>query len=235
MRNRLLVGLGSAALLVGLVGGPALASGPSPVGSALPRLITSLGLRPALTGCAAVVASSAHCDSRELVRPNGVPFATSGPSGYGRPNCGAPTTCRCRVAGGSRQTVALVDAMDDPNAEADLGVYRSLRPRRLYHGDGCFRKVNESGVQGPYPAANTGWATEISLDIEMVSESARTAISCWSRPTAPAGRIWRPGKHRRPPRGRPRSATATGGASPAARRHGRQLHPHRRRRHRIVR
>ena len=35
--------------------------------------------------------------------------------------------------------------------------------------NGCFRKVNQSGVQGSYPANNVGWAVEISLDLDMVS------------------------------------------------------------------
>src|SRR5262249_44743924 len=33
----------------------------------------------------------------------------------------------------------------------------------------CFRKVNQSGVQGSYPKNNQGWGLEISLDLDMVS------------------------------------------------------------------
>jgi hypothetical protein len=70
---------------------------------------------------------------------------------------------------GAGQTVAIVDAFDDPNAEADLAVYRSRYglPACTSSG-GCFRKVNQSGGTS-YPAANSGWAVEISLDLDMVS------------------------------------------------------------------
>ena len=71
---------------------------------------------------------------------------------------------------GTGQTVALVDAYDDPNAEADLAAYRAaygLPPCTT--ANGCFRKVNQNGAASPLPAPNAGWALEESLDIEMVS------------------------------------------------------------------
>jgi hypothetical protein len=74
---------------------------------------------------------------------------------------------------GFGQTVAIVDAYDDPKAESDLAVYRSaygLSPCTT--SNGCFKKVNEHGEQGSYPPVapvNTGWAAEITGDIEMVS------------------------------------------------------------------
>jgi len=71
---------------------------------------------------------------------------------------------------GAGQTVAIVDAYDDPTAEADLAVYRA------YYGlppcttaNGCFRKVNQDGEQGSYPLANPDWELEESLDVDMVS------------------------------------------------------------------
>jgi hypothetical protein len=66
---------------------------------------------------------------------------------------------------GAGQTVAIVDAYDDPWAASDLSSYRS------YFGVGAasFRKVNQSGNAGPYPAFDNGWAQEISLDLDMVS------------------------------------------------------------------
>jgi subtilase family serine protease len=73
-------------------------------------------------------------------------------------------------SGGVGQTVALVDAFDDPQAESDLGVYRStygLSPCTT--ANGCFKKVNQAGVQGKYPRRNSNWALEISLDVDMVS------------------------------------------------------------------
>jgi subtilase family serine protease len=67
-------------------------------------------------------------------------------------------------------TVAIVDAYDYPNAESDLAVYRStfgLPP--CTSANGCFKKVNQKGVEGSYPKANSGWASEEALDLDMVS------------------------------------------------------------------
>ncbi len=72
--------------------------------------------------------------------------------------------------GGVGQTVAIVDAFNDPNAESDLGTYRSeFGLPACTTANGCFKKVNQSGVQGSYPSNNTGWSEEISLDLDMVS------------------------------------------------------------------
>lgn len=71
---------------------------------------------------------------------------------------------------GKGETVALIDAYDDPNAESDLDAYRA------YYGlsacttaNGCFEKLNEYGAEGGYPSADGGWAGEESLDVDMVS------------------------------------------------------------------
>ncbi len=67
-------------------------------------------------------------------------------------------------------TVAVVDAYDWPNAEADLAAYRSqFGLPECSTANGCFRKVNQRGVQGSYPIADAGWGQEIDLDIQMVS------------------------------------------------------------------
>ena len=73
------------------------------------------------------------------------------------------------TSAGSGQTVAIVDAYNDPNAEADLGVYRSqFGISACTTANGCFKKVNQSGGT-KYPTNNGGWAQEISLDLDMVS------------------------------------------------------------------
>jgi subtilase family serine protease len=67
-------------------------------------------------------------------------------------------------------TVAIVDAFDDPNAEADLSHYRQwfhLPP--CTSANGCFKKLNAAGITGSYPAANAGWAGEIALDLDVAS------------------------------------------------------------------
>ena len=73
------------------------------------------------------------------------------------------------VAGAGR-TVAIVDAFDDPNAESDLAVYRAQYGLpACTTANGCFKKLNQTGVAGSYPAGNPGWGEEISLDVDTVS------------------------------------------------------------------
>lgn len=70
---------------------------------------------------------------------------------------------------GNGETVAIVDAYDDPDAERDLAVYRSqfhLPPCST--AGGCFSKVSQRGDDS-LPATDPGWAEEISLDLDMVS------------------------------------------------------------------
>ena len=50
------------------------------------------------------------------------------------------------TAAASQQTIAIVDAYDDPTAEEDLGVYdEQFRAPPLTAANGCFTKVNEMG------------------------------------------------------------------------------------------
>ena len=70
----------------------------------------------------------------------------------------------------SAQTVAIVDAFDDPNAEHDLGVYRAAYGLpACTTANGCFKKVNQMGKKSPLPFPDETWAEEMSLDVDMVS------------------------------------------------------------------
>jgi hypothetical protein len=72
--------------------------------------------------------------------------------------------------GGSGQTVAIVDAYNDPNAEADLKVYRKTYGlSECTEANGCFKKVNQKGETANYPVSEYKWSLEISLDLDMVS------------------------------------------------------------------
>lgn len=90
-------------------------------------------------------------------------------SGYG------PTDLQSAYAlpssqNGTGQTVAIVDAFDDPNAESDLGVYRShFGLSACTSKNGCFTKVGQSGSTKKLPRPDEGWAGEISLDLDMTS------------------------------------------------------------------
>jgi subtilase family serine protease len=118
--------------------------------------------------CGAVPSGYAYCHAI-LARPAGGPsFVGASPAGYNPPDLqsayGLPSSTN-----GGKQTVAIVDAYNDPNAESDLGVYRTqfgLLP--CTSSNGCFRKVDQNGGT-KYPRNNGGWAEEISLDLDMVS------------------------------------------------------------------
>jgi subtilase family serine protease len=73
---------------------------------------------------------------------------------------------------GDEQTIAIVDALDDPTAEADLAVYRAQYGlSACTSANGCFRKVDQRGGTA-YPRPDKGWAGEIALDLDMVSAAA---------------------------------------------------------------
>jgi archaellum component FlaF (FlaF/FlaG flagellin family) len=74
------------------------------------------------------------------------------------------------ASNGSDQTVAIVDAFDDPNAESDLAIYRNafgLPPCTT--ANGCFSKRTQNGSSTNFPVPDAGWALEMSLDLDMVS------------------------------------------------------------------
>jgi hypothetical protein len=78
--------------------------------------------------------------------------------------------------GGAGETVAIVDAYNYPDAEADLKVYRShYGLSECTRANGCFKKLNQEGASSTnetssvYPEANVAWSKEMSLDLDMVS------------------------------------------------------------------
>lgn len=114
-------------------------------------------------------ANHSHCNLDLIATLKGKAKAAAAPTaGYG------PADLRSAYAlpssGGSGQTVAIVDAFGDTTAEADMNTYRSnYGLPACTTANGCFKKVNQSGVQGSYPSNDTGWALETQLDLEMVS------------------------------------------------------------------
>ena len=65
------------------------------------------------------------------------------------------------------QTIALVDAYNDPTAEADLKVYdEEFGLPVCTTANHCFKKINQEGQTSPLPETEGDWAVEISLDIE---------------------------------------------------------------------
>ncbi len=94
------------------------------------------------------------------------PLATSGPTGYTpaeiRQAYGINQISFNGVTGnGAGETIAIVDAYDDPNIASDLHQFDAA----FGLSDPTFTKVNQNGGTA-MPAADAGWATEISLDVE---------------------------------------------------------------------
>jgi subtilase family serine protease len=117
---------------------------------------------------AAATQGFASCHARVVKDETGQPFATTGPAGY------SPTDLRTAYSvtgnGTSATVIAIVDAFGYPNAESDLATYRAqFGLPACTTANGCFKKVNQNGVQGNYPRANTGWSQETALDLDMVS------------------------------------------------------------------
>jgi subtilase family serine protease len=112
-----------------------------------------------------------HCNLSVMATLKGVPHAAAAPSGYGAQDLQAAYGLTAlSAANGATQTIAIVDAYDDKTAEADMNTYRTqFGLGACTTANGCFKKVNQNGVQGSYPANNAGWALEVSLDLDMAS------------------------------------------------------------------
>ncbi|MEA2220502.1 MAG: hypothetical protein QOJ35_3128 [Solirubrobacteraceae bacterium] len=138
--------------------------------------LTALGLLTAAPAqarsqhavCPSPPAGFAHCDSRVVDDGHGVPLASAGPGGLNPADLQAAYKLATQSAGAG-QTIAIVDAYDNPNAEADLAVYRSsFGLPACTTANGCFRKVGQTGTT-TLPRGDTGWGQEIALDVDMVS------------------------------------------------------------------
>jgi subtilase family serine protease len=73
------------------------------------------------------------------------------------------------AVGGKGQTIAIVDAYDNPNVEKDLAAYRAAYGLpACTTANHCFTKVDQRGGK-KYPDGDPGWGVEISLDVQAVS------------------------------------------------------------------
>jgi subtilase family serine protease len=129
--------------------------------------VTAASARHAKHTCAAAPAGSAACHALVVVDSSGKPVVTSTPGGYGPADLQSAYNLSATAGGGA--TVAIVDAYNDPTAASDLALYRStftLPPCTTTSG--CLRQVSQTGGSR-LPRTNAGWATEISLDLDMVS------------------------------------------------------------------
>ncbi|GHF52727.1 subtilase family serine protease [Deinococcus metalli] len=102
-----------------------------------------------------------RCHAQVVVDASGAPLATATPAGYSPAQMRHAYGFDTLSAQGAGQTIAIVDAYDDPTIVNDLGVFKTQ-----YGITGCsLSKVNQTGGTR-YPRVNAGWAQEISLDVE---------------------------------------------------------------------
>jgi hypothetical protein len=110
----------------------------------------------------------ARCFARVRTDEKGQMLALAAPQGITPANLRA--AYNLPASGGGGRTIAIVDAQDDPKAEADMNAYRSqFGIPSCTTANGCFKKVNQNGTAGSYPTADAGWAGEIALDLDMAS------------------------------------------------------------------
>ncbi|WP_372457889.1 S53 family peptidase [Streptantibioticus parmotrematis] len=123
--------------------------------------------KPGMMACNALQRTDIVAKAATTMGSNGTP------SGFGPSDL--DSAYNLPSDGGAGQTVAIVDAQDDPNAEQDLATYRKqFGLPDCTTDNGCFKKADENGGSS-YPTADSGWAGEISLDLDMVSAIAPKA------------------------------------------------------------
>jgi subtilase family serine protease len=158
-RLALTAGVGTTVLVAALSSAAGAAAAPTSTSAAVSRHAERV--------CSAAPVGYAACAAQVVVNSTGKPMAAAAPSGYGPADI--QSAYALSATAGSGRTVAIVDAYNDPTAAADLAVYRSTYGLpACTTASGCLRIRNQSGGT-TLPSTNAGWATEISLDLDMVS------------------------------------------------------------------
>jgi subtilase family serine protease len=103
------------------------------------------------------------------------PRASVGPGAFYPSDIAAAYEVTPGLGGGSGVTIAIIDAFDSPNAEADLAVFSAqFGLPACTTANGCFQKVNETGGT-TLPLRDPGWEIEINLDVQWVHALAPNA------------------------------------------------------------
>ena len=127
--------------------------------------------------CSGAVAGSARCHAQVLADAGGTPRATTSPTGLSPATIKTVYNFPTSSTAGAGKTIGIVDAFNDPTAESDLGVFSSqFGLPACTTANGCFSKVDQRGGTS-FPRTDSGWALEISLDIQ------------WAHAIAPGAKI----------------------------------------------
>jgi hypothetical protein len=171
LRGRALLVIGAVLALAGLAVPEAAAQSGAPTPQA------GIGVKHHLV-CGGVAVGRARCLSDVVEHGGRVGTeATTAPTALSPATVQSAYGYTTSPTAGSGRTVAIVDANDDPTAEGDLGAFSSqFGLPACTTGNGCFSKVDQTGGAS-YPGVDSGWALEISLDIQ------------WAHAIAPGARI----------------------------------------------
>ena len=128
--------------------------------------------------CGTPSPDSMRCHSQVVVgSDHSTPSTSTSPSGLSPAQIKSAYGFSTSATLGAGKTIAIVDAYDDPSAENDLAVFSGqFGLPACTTSNGCFQKVNQTGGT-KYPRTNSGWALEISLDIQ------------WAHAIAPGAKI----------------------------------------------
>ena len=143
--------------------------------------------RSAIAGAVALVAALggfalAPNSSRHLVHAQAEPMIQTEPASPTQPPGFSPSTIQASYGlsgssyAGAGQTIAIVDAFDNPNVAYDLTMFDAYWGLSVC-GSACFTKVDQNGGTNFPPQAPLNWSFEIAMDVE------------WAHALAPAAHI----------------------------------------------
>jgi subtilase family serine protease len=103
------------------------------------------------------------------------PKATIGPTGGLTPSDLATAYAFNSTATATGQTVAIIDAYNDPNINSDLQTFdKQYGLATCSEANGCLKVVNQTGGSTLPANDKTGWSLEESLDVETVHSVCQT-------------------------------------------------------------
>jgi subtilase family serine protease len=136
--------------------------------------------------CSQPAAGQAGCGALRVTTTSGKTFnakpnATTAVAGYHPADLQKAYNLATASANqGAGQTVAIVDAYNDPYALTDVATYRSnfglpalnscsVSSGKVSGTGPCIARVGQTGSTTSLPKSNASWSQEISLDLDMVS------------------------------------------------------------------
>ncbi len=182
--NPRLLAVAAALLPLGVPAGAAGAVSPLPASNYAVRPVCGEP-PPGYAGCLALeltpttAAARAHTHPLAITRSKPIAAASPAEGAFGLRPRDLHSAYQLPAGVSSKQTVAIVDAYNDPHAEADLSVYdKAFQLPECTGAKGCFRQVNQNGEAGnlPFPQSQEALtAAEATCSSNLVEEETREA------------------------------------------------------------